>query len=185
MQSLNEINNNILNQIEAIQKLYLVRKPTQKYISDPEIASVINKTLGDMTSEDIRNIHDKITPHDLVQLRLLKYELTNFIPSASSQSIVKFVDTLMSSLQKFSQLCNTIEDVKWVIEYDTSKYFKLNENEAVVYNTITKYNVKTDNFVNKIVSYVNKQSTTWTTRVTHRLDNDRKVTWLIFKVVAL
>ena len=120
-----------------------------------------NNILIDINYDEqyIRSEHNKIVDIKQCINEILYYQLLN--PDTPENKLYKeedIINFIIKTLEKYQLTTGgeMIEDTEWTVETNSSKRFKIKENESILYNTIINKDNKTKLFMKNLMKYLKK-----------------------------
>lgn len=178
------------NMIENINKNNYVNNENSSIIAK-QIKQVLNSGFDD-NFNTLLLLYKKIITHQKIVKELLNYEFLFYEPDNKNLSIEELLNVIKKIFDRYQLYLsgNLLDDTDWIIQRESSKRFKLKQNQIILVNSMDLkyiYDTQTINYLNNLIihlyKYVNKEHIS----IKYKLcdDDDNDICWIIFVLTDL
>lgn len=161
---------------------------SQKILNKNEnIAQILYEKFNIMDATEKKYIFEKLLSDEFINHHLLKYELENLLPTKTTNK-QDFIKQCEYYLKKYTFKAGgfLLDDVLWTYYSDTTKKYKLSENDLLFENSIYinyKNDSETLNFVNNLAQLFSKIDDNVLSSTIKYFDNEQDgISWIVIRV---
>lgn len=173
-----------LHQLENSNNYGYIDNKLSKELTDT-LSNYIYNNFDKMSDEEIKNLTLKCLSLREMKRVLLSFELTNYKEDTKEcMSLDTFKNYAMKLFDRYTQKAGgfLIEDNKWTIHDDKSKFHEVRKNELLFENTINiidSENPEINNFLEKLINRLNYIAKNITVELRFKNDNKNKIIYIL------
>jgi hypothetical protein len=158
-----------------------------------------NEDLANLIHSDIKEICldssyaffilKKIFPHEKAIREILNFELLNYKPKEKVNTLDEIINIAISALTRFQYKVGgfNIEDADWIVNDNSSKRFKIEKNQKILYNSIENRSCDKELllFLDNVISYVRRHienENNFDIKYTFKKDDRFVLSWIVIIV---